>query len=96
MFRNSKSRHRLMLTKGNYHTPCRDRKLTSARDPKGESYGWYCTSGKHFWTDREDAEKCCHPDWKRCLRIRSLSGYGTIGNTYWLRMKDGQEAAESS
>ncbi len=28
-----------------------------------------CMSGLHEWTDQADAEKCCHPDWKRILLV---------------------------
>lgn len=26
-----------------------------------------CRSGRHTWFEREDAEKCCSPEWERVL-----------------------------
>jgi hypothetical protein len=28
-----------------------------------------CVSGRHVWTDHTDAEKCCHPEWRRLLLV---------------------------
>jgi hypothetical protein len=28
-----------------------------------------CYSGRHVWTDKANAEKCCHPEWQRILLV---------------------------
>jgi hypothetical protein len=28
-----------------------------------------CKSGRHWWTDKEDADKCCDPQWRRVLAV---------------------------
>ena len=41
--------------------------------------GHWCVSGIHLWTDKSDAEKCCHPDWQRHLLVGAEAVYG-VGN----------------
>ena len=36
---------------------------------KPDRGGHWCQSGKHFWTDKADAEKCCDPAWQRILLV---------------------------
>ncbi len=86
-------------SQGNMFAPVAERKLAPAVDAKGCEYGWYCTSGKDFWHDKADAEKCCHPDWKRCITVvprgqRAIvlaSGLDAVYYRYWLYVGDDDE-----
>jgi hypothetical protein len=43
--------------------------------------GHYCVSGRHFWTDKSDADRCCHPDWQRHLLVGADAIYGVDGDS---------------
>jgi len=46
-----------------------------------------CRSGKHEWTDPEDAARCCDPRWRRDLRV----GVDHVGPWFahvWTRVED--------
>lgn len=30
---------------------------------------YQCTSGRHWWTDKVDASRCCDPAWRRILVV---------------------------
>jgi hypothetical protein len=41
-----------------------------------------CVSGKHEWTDPDDAAKCCRPDWQRCVQVGMVDGIPWFSH-YW-------------
>lgn len=54
---------------------CRvERALTIIRGESGRGYGYWCLAGRHVWSKLDDAEKCCHPEWRRTMK---MSGKGT-------------------
>jgi hypothetical protein len=61
--------------------------LGEAIDAKGKAYGWRCSSGKHVWTDRGDAAKCCSPQWERLLAVTPTpaDGVDAAFRHYWSR-----------
>lgn len=56
--------------------------------PTGKKTGYLCQSGRHEWDRREDAQKCCHPDWVQGQRIiKSLTGFGiTYLGPHWIKV----------
>lgn len=58
----------------------------------GKQTGYVCRSGQHQWLHLSDANKCCHPNWRRAQRIvKSLTGFGItyLGYT-WVRSQEHQ------
>ena len=56
-----------------------------------------CATGRHWWTDPEDALRCCNPRYKRCLAVedrppeearpRAVPGIRTRCWHYWLDLE---------
>lgn len=57
----------------NYLVPPKDRALQRAVDGNGREYGHWCCSGKHVWSESGDAEKCCNPEWMRCMGVQTIN-----------------------
>jgi hypothetical protein len=43
-----------------------------------------CCSGKHYWFEVADAEKCCNPKYKRCLEVITTEDFRVGYFHYWL------------
>lgn len=59
--------------------------MRAYRLPDLRPIGWTCRSGRHTQGSRDEAEKCCHPDWeRRRIEIRSLTGLGVMDHWKWV------------
>lgn len=55
---------------------------------------YQCTSGKHWWTEKDDADRCCDPAWRRDLVWASpdkplpadTASLGRVGNQLYGRV----------
>lgn len=52
-----------------------------------------CCSGKHHWSERSDADRCCNPAFVRALAVAAHQpGFVPVYTYYWLRVE--QRSAE--
>jgi len=44
-----------------------------------------CKSGRHVWFNKEDADKCCDPNYVRILNVQTVNGKTYFSRSWMLK-----------